>query len=386
MTDSLKAAAALADRLGGSLDSVLPEAEPVIDSGALAAHRMELRQVAGISAGGSMELRPGRWDFGPVRTGPGRLQDGEPDSIGFTLVVGSDLGATIGPGEHPVRLDDQPVMAPAKVGGRMINAGSARFVIARPRPPRKRDGGGGDPPASQLDPWVLEPVPRPGPLGPRMADLLHQRRRLHYGPDEIRHRVEGGGPLLWNRGPDHPLFGTAVIGMADVSVRGNGIEVAAAAPVSIDAVGSSTVLVGRRSYQLAVARHLILGLAATIDPRDLRLGLHSELPELAFVRNLPHATEVRSGIGGPRRRNLLVVDRAAGGDRWPILPGGGTMLILGRRHDPVPEGADVVTVVDEAFLSVQCGDGERVIQGVTPTGFAAMLAQELADRLTSIAT
>ena len=175
--------------------------------------------------------------------------------------------------------------------------------------------------------------------------------------------------------------------MADVSVRGNGIEVASAAPVSIDAVGSSTVLVGRRSYQLAVARHVILGLAATVDPRDLRVGLHSELPELAFVRDLPHATEVRSGIGGPRRRTLLVVDRATNGprtpgrDRWPILPGGGAMLILGRRHDPIPEGADVVTIVDEAFLSVQGSDGDRVIQGATPIGYAATLAQELADRL-----
>jgi hypothetical protein len=82
-----------------------------------------------------------------------------------------------------------------------------------------------------------------------------------------------------------------------------------------------------------------------------------------------------------------VVDRASEGarrpgrDRWPILPGGGAMLILGRRNDPIPEGADVVTVVDELFLSVQSGDGDRVVQGATPVGFAASMAQELADRL-----
>jgi len=274
------------------------------------------------------------------------------------------------------------------VAGRIINAGSARFVVARPRPPRKRDGGAGDPPASRLDPWVLDPLPRPGNLGPRVADLVHQRRRLHYGPDEIRHRIEGGGALLWTRTPDHPLFGTAVVALADVVLRGNGIDVAAPSPVSIDAVGSSTVLVGRRSYQLAVARHIVLSLAATADPGDLRIGLHSELPELAFVRDLPHATEVRSG--GPRRRTLLVVDRARsedpsmvrpGRDRWPILPGGGAMLILGRRNDPIPEGADVVTVIDEHFLSVQSGTEDRVVQGATPIGFAASMATELADRL-----
>ncbi|MEM7275599.1 MAG: hypothetical protein AAF547_21160, partial [Actinomycetota bacterium] len=204
MTDFLRAAADLADKLGPiDLDEILPTTEPVIDCDDLAVHKVELRQIAGISAGGRLELTPGcEYDFGPVRRGHGRLDDGQPDSVGFTLRLDDQLSVTVGPGTGPVLIDAEPVTGPTDVGDRVINAGSARFVVARPRPPRKRRGRRRED-TERLDPWVLAPVP--GPLGragghpDRAAELVDQRRRLHAGPDEVSHRIEGGGPLLWDR-------------------------------------------------------------------------------------------------------------------------------------------------------------------------------------------
>ncbi|MGI9596670.1 MAG: hypothetical protein ACR2QK_10945, partial [Acidimicrobiales bacterium] len=264
MTDSLQAAAALADKLGTDFDAVLPETRPVIDCDALAADRIELRQVAGISAGGCLELRPGRYDFGPVEKGPGRLDDGEPDSVGFTLSLDGDMAATVGPGSGPLLLDDEAIVAPTELEGRIINAGSARFVVARPRPPRRRGGSVRDGGLDEAHPWVLSPIP--GALGTLgviddPADLIGRRRRLHHGPDEIRHRIAGGRDLLWDRGPDHPLFGVAVVAMADVPLRGVDLEIAAPVPVSIDLLRSPTMIVGERRLQLAVVRHMLLGVA-----------------------------------------------------------------------------------------------------------------------------
>jgi hypothetical protein len=405
MGDSLRPAALLVDRLGDRIELILPEVEPVIDGTRLAAARIELRQVAGLSAGGAMELRPGRWDFGPARRGPGRLQGGDPDSVGFTLDVGDDLSVTIEPGDRPVRVGDEPVLGPTEVGGRVIDAGSARFVVARPRPTSHRSGG--DVPPEGVAPWAVDPTPcvGPAPRSPReTAELVAQRCRLHLGPDEIRHRIETGSGHGVRR-PGHPLFGTAVVGLTDLAVGADPgqpgrSEATAAVPVAVDLLGSATVLTGRRSRQLAVARHLLIALAATTDADDVHIALLSDRPDLAFVGDLPHGAG-RPGRAGEGRRTLLVVDRDAwwsgptptggggrrrhrpepGTDRWPILADGGALLIIGQRADPIPEGADVVAVVDDSTLSVHARGPDRLVRRAVPIGYGPCLTRELVDRL-----
>ena len=400
MTESLRAAAALADKLGKDFDTFLPPAESVIDCDALAADRMELRQIAGVSAGGSLELYPGNYDFGPVSRGPGRLGDGQPDSVGFTLRLDGDLSAVVGPGDAPVLVDDQPVNEPTDLRGRVINAGSARFVVARPRPPRKRDGTVTDLRLLDADPWVLEPIPGPIRAGGFRQSLVDQRRRLHHGPDEVRHRIEAGPPTLWDRGPSHPLFGTAVVAMADVPVRGSGLELAVPVPVAVDLLGSPTMIVGPRRLQLAVVRHAVLSLAAATGPRDLSIAVLSDQGALDFARRLPHRADRADGVesdDGPRR--LVVVDDPARHGHWAeghwdngswvegrwILPGfddrrTSILAIAGDGQAPASD-ADVVTVVDEATISVLGCRGEVPIDGATPVGFAESMANDLVDRL-----
>ncbi len=404
MTESLRAAAALADKLGGDFENLLPPTEPVIDCDALAADRMELRQIAGVSAGGSLELYPGNYDFGPVSRGPGRLGDGQPDSVGFTLQLDGDLSAVVGPGEAPLRLDDQPVNEPTDLRGRVINAGSARFVVARPRPPRKRDGTVTDLRLLDADPWVLEPIPGPIRAAGYRQSLVDQRRRLHHGPDEVRHRIDAGPPTLWDRGPSHPLFGTAVVAMADVPVRGSGLELTVTVPVAVDLLGSPTMVVGSRRLQLAVVRHALLSLAAATDPRQLAVVVLSDRAALDFARRLPHATNgdgtLEDAVEGTRgRRTLVIVDEPArharwidghwNGDAWVdgrwTVPGFDaprtSMLTIADDGDALAPDADIVTLVDEATVSVLGCRGETPIDGATPVGFAESMALDLVGGL-----
>ena len=371
------------------MDDILPEQGPIIDCDDIPADRMELRQVAGISAGGSMELRPGSYDFGPVQQGPGRLDDGDPDSVGFTLSLNGNLTATIGPGDNPVLVDSQPVIEPTTLGGRVINAGSARFVVARPRPPQRRGGIVREIRLDAVDPWVWQPIPEPGGLGTESYPLIHQRRRFHYGPDEICHRIDGGQFMLWDRDPSHPLFGTAVVAMADIPLRGVGVEIAAPVPVSVDLFNSATMLVGQRSLQLAVARHILLSLAASSHPDDLQLALLSDRPELEFVTELPHASSVGAGPGehDGQGRRLFILDRSEGLARWPLnglADERSSVLALTGDNDALTPTANILTIMNETAVSVFGGDGQPSVDSATPVGFAAPMASELTAKLSEI--
>ncbi len=374
MSDSLRPAALLVDRLGDRLDVVLPESEPAIDGNRLAATSIELRQVAGLAAGRSMALGQGSWEFGPDERSDG-LGAGDPDRIGFTLTLDDDLVASIAPGDHPVRLDDEPVVGPTEVAGRMINAGSARFVVARPRPARRRSGG--EIPPGQIDPWVTAPLPStpPAPVpGVDPGRLAALRWRCHAGADGLVHRIESGRSHLWHRDRQHPLFGTAMVGVADLP---------GAVPIAIDALGANTVLTGCRSHQLAVARHIVLGLAATIHPADLRLGLQSELPDLAFIRDLPHAAASTPPRRSERPPTLLVVDGATNRP-MPVLADGGALLVLGQAGSLAPRQATWLGVVDPCSLSIETRQHRRTPRGITPVGFGASLAADLAAELSAV--
>lgn len=389
MADSLQPAALLADRLGDRIEIVLPEGEPVIDDARLAAKRLELRQVAGLGAGGSMELSPGRWDFGPARHNRSSIDDGEPDRVGFTLEVSEDLEVWIEPGVHPVRLGDVPVLGPSRVGRRLINAGSARFVVARPRPTTRR--GGVEMPPGEVHPWVTAPLPQSGMLGPALPSLVAQRLRFHLGPEELRHRIESGRFRLWGRGPDHPLFGTAVVGVADIGLTGSpesgqyrGVFTL---PVAVDLLASPTVVAGLRVHQLALVRHLLLGLVATVHPRDLRIELWSDRDDLAFLRHLPHAIGQPAGRsvgrGRNRPRTLLVVDREAAIGALPATDEVAT-LVVGRGPGAVPDEADVVAVTSEVSLAVRSGRTGEEVRGATPIGYGEEMTAALVRRLVAI--
>ncbi len=385
MTDSLRAAAELVDKLGSDVDAILPKPlQTSTDYGAVVADRVELRQVAGISAGGTLELRPGVYDFGPVKRGAGRLDDGDPDVVRFTITVGEDLTATIGPGETLVLVDDQPVVEPTPIGGRVINAGSARFIVARPRPARRRAAPLRKVRGEPIDPWVWEPIPDPVGLESESYPLVQQRRRLHHGPDEIHYRITAGRSMLWGRDESDPLFGTAVVAMADIQLRGAGVQIAAPVPVSIDLLGAHTILMGERRLQLAVARHILLSLAASSHPENLNLHLVSDRDDLKFLSGLPHA--VGSGSNGAHAgpRRLVVIDRSDVLDRRSLSrfdDGRTSLLVLPGADRSAGSAANRLTVESDTTMSIVGGGGHPRIGAATPVGFAYPMAAELSSHL-----
>ena len=177
----------------------------------------------------------------------------------------------------------------------------------------------------------------------------------------------------------------------------------ASVPVSVDLLGSATVVTGPRSLQLAVVRHAVLSLAVASSPEHLGIQVVSAGDELSFADRLPHAAE--AGLGAPRR--LLVVDRphehgrSAGGRAGPegsvtevwsrpdVDPATTAVLVLAGPGDlaggALPGAGDPATdrlrIVDETSISVTAGDGPTPVVGATPVGFAAPMADELVDHL-----
>lgn len=142
MSESAALARALAAQLGDDLDRILgsePDEEaPSFEMADTPATALELRQVAGLSAGFTQILPPGEHHFG---TDSGSVA-GDERTRPFTITIDDDLTAWISTDAH-VRLDGQFVKKPTAVGRAVIDAGSARFVVSPSLPPIRRRNGSG---------------------------------------------------------------------------------------------------------------------------------------------------------------------------------------------------------------------------------------------------
>ncbi len=139
----------------------------------------------------------------------------------------------------------------------------------------------------------------------------------------------------------------------------------------------------KRNLRTPLTNALVLGLAATIHPRDLRLGLQSELPDLAFIRDLPHAAASSPSRRSDRPPTLLVVDGVSTRP-MPVLADGGAVLVLGQAGSLAPRQATWLGVVDPCSLSIETRQHRRTPRGITPVGFGASLAADLAAELSAV--
>jgi hypothetical protein len=344
-----------------------------------------------------MELTPGRWDFGPAQRAADRLADGEPDEIDFSLIVDDGGIVWLEPASTRVRLDDEPVAARVAVGTRIIGAGASRFAISRSGGEFSSDLASGR--TMSLHPWVTDPTPEPvsgGRGGFAVEDLVALRRRLHPGIVEVRRTLGSQNGPRWLRRPGDTQFGLATVGVADLAVdlTGRGERRVrgplAAVPLSVDLVSQPTVVIGSRRQQLALVAQIVLNAAATTHPHDLQFGLDSDRADLSFVRDLPHWAGGSIGREAALPRTVLIVDRTrqASGrprTRWPRPTQGGSLLVLGRRGDPIPPIANVLTIGSNGTMAVHApqpgSDAIRMTAGVTPTGVSPLMARELTDRL-----
>ncbi len=141
MSESVALAKALAAQLGDDLDRILgPESSdaPTFEVARSPTLGLELRQVAGLSAGFTQSLPQGEHHFGPGSENPA----GDARTKPFTLTVDEGNVAWITSSVN-VRLDGRVVKEPTEVDRGVIDAGSARFVVSQSRPPARRRSGNG---------------------------------------------------------------------------------------------------------------------------------------------------------------------------------------------------------------------------------------------------
>lgn len=344
---------ALAQQLVDRMDSVLadlgrPGASPV----PVAA--VELCQVGGLTAGGSLPLLPGRHEFGPAGAPGTRLEPGEVSAVAFRLLVTADGEVRIEPGELPVRVDGRRLLGPEPLGDALVDVGGSAFAV---RPSRSRTRRRTDAPtaAPQAEPTVRITVPeRPAapPAGPlhHLARRQHERRieaiadeldralsraagvaaaarRSHHpDPEQLVHRARTGD-RLWLQHPGDPGFGLAPVALGDVPWKpplelGAPLEDRLAqvvgtrsslplVPLLVDLRAGPVAVVGARPAALAVVRHLVVALSVASSPEVLRLSLLAQPgDDWSWLELAPRAAEL-----APDARELVVVDADAESNR-----------------------------------------------------------------------
>lgn len=133
-------------------DPDAPEDGPVV----------ELLHNAGLTAGHTLELRPGTFRLGPRRSDEGGLVAGTPEAVSFDLTVADDGGVTLTPGSEPVAVEGVAVERSARLDdGDMIQLTTDHFVLRSPAGPHQSR-----PPAN------ITPRTVPAPHLPSMAFWL----------------------------------------------------------------------------------------------------------------------------------------------------------------------------------------------------------------------
>ncbi len=141
MSESAALAKALAAQLGTDLDRILGSESteaPVFEMAEAPPVGLELRQVAGLNAGYTQSLPPGKHHFGT----DSNSDAGDARTKAFTLTVTDDLDVFMTTDVN-VRIDGIVTKTKTRITRQVIDAGSARFVVAQSKPPARRRGGNG---------------------------------------------------------------------------------------------------------------------------------------------------------------------------------------------------------------------------------------------------
>ncbi len=276
---------------------------------------LEMRQVAGLTAGSVMDLHRGSFQF--------RESDRE---VGFSLVVDEGDQVSVVAGAAVASVDEIQVEDPTPLGSSVLNVGSACFTVRPPRPapdpktlvasleaarrPSKaivvpelsvgeevsdqtssfRFGSlfskqTDDPsPALDADSWeFLESIRDARSL------VAERHRYLHPNPEELRSRLERLDPGLWDRTVEHPLFARFAVAYSTIpwEPRFDRPELIPEplhrpiqemsclpwVPVTANLLFGPLGIVGGRSAALACARNAVLALACTTSPNDIEFSI-----------------------------------------------------------------------------------------------------------------
>jgi S-DNA-T family DNA segregation ATPase FtsK/SpoIIIE len=209
-----------------------------------------------------------------------------------------------------------------------------------------------------------------------------RRRRLEEpGLPEALRRAAERSSRLWERRPDHADAFVVVVGVGEGDLDG---EPLADVPLPVAlGPGQALGLVGGGERARAVARSIVVQLAAWHGPADLALAVVTDEPDAwAWLGALPHAAD---HLGGPplvrspgdlpaeARHRVTVLDGDAVALRVPD-PGGAVVALVGRAA-ALPSRCTVVLDLDAATL-----DGRPLV----PTGCLAGTAAAAAAALSGL--
>ncbi len=352
---------------------------------------LELRQIAGIHAGGTYPLAVGSYRFGH-RSSPSALAAGEPTTPRFGLTIDPAGCVTLIPPPGGIRLDGFTVLSPTSVAlGQVIDAGSARFVVATAGPPlqqREKRTPGVAPLAPSrrrgraVDPSVLE-----WGLATRSV-AARERRKAALNPYDIRQIVASGGSGLFAAAPGQTSFGRVVMALTDFPFAFPGdlsdlnpatlheleaIGSLPSAPIGVDLGSHSIALVGTRSATRPIASWVALSLCAQSRRGSLIIELQTgnRHNDWAWFASLPTMTPTV-----PRPLHVRIIDESAP----HAVPETGAIVLLERGQE-LPESVGVVLDVRSDTATIVDRFDGFAAEGVTPVGVSSLFALEVAYQL-----
>ncbi len=370
---------------------------------------VDLHHIAGLTAGSSIELRPGTYHFGPtdhaVDASVG-LARHHAEALPFTLTMTADGRVQFAAPKaldrshddaiafeaESVCVDGEPVRFAPDVRGAIIDAGPSRFRVTGGAidhafdapiavPDRGFTDGADAPDWRGCGPSSADGV-QGHPFLAELTDRILRARRAHL-TEQWYHHIDH----IDLRTASHPYFATVAIAAGDTTWRprfddpsriAGAIASAIApcrklpsAPLVADLRQGSLAIIGRRSQRLAVARRLLLTLASSSSVDDLEIAVMAN-PEHAsdwnWVDPLPHAA-CRSASAAP----VLVLD---GTDQLDLLDlpdlvvatGGVGAVVLGDDPADIPSCATALLINDDGTASVIDHRTGRTTLRATPIG------------------
>ncbi len=398
----------LQNRLGDNLDAAfaepggagqttapLPEhadgGAPQSAAPAAAVEALEIRQIAGTHAGGTLQLGQGSYRLGPGVDATS-LEAGAPVAAQFGLTIAPDGTTQLIPSAAGIMLDGRHVTEPTTLGpGQIIDAGSARFQMGVARSRNMLQAEASDLPV-ETSFAPMPPATKKRGVDSDVMDWVYdvqsemaRSMRTGFTPDEIRRRSIIGLSAFHIADPGTILFGRATVALGNLplTLPGDTSELSKATreavgqasvvpsvPLDVDLLAQSIAIVGHHGTGQAIASWLTLCATVMASPDHVGLTIlaRNSRGDWSWCDALPHS-EQRPG----RALDIIINDRQ---DGLGQLPSNGVISIVAS-EDEVPDGTQIVFELGRNGANLHDLSAGRTAEGVTPIGVSSVFAYDV---------
>lgn len=390
---------------------------------------LEMRQVAGLTAGSIMDLHAGSFQF----------RESDKD-VGFSLLVRGPNDVVVVPGTATTMVDEIVIDEPTPLGDSILNVGTACFTVRRPRPdptpdyrlavleearrsPRAlvvpdlpMDQAGSQTRSSRFGSLFSRPDNGPDAafdedcwnflesIRDLRSSVAERHRHLHPDPEEQRSRLNRLDPGLWDRTIEHSLFARFAVAYATIpwEPRFDAPERIPTqlhdpiremsclpwVPITANLLFGPLGIVGTRPAVLAAARNAVLSLACLSSPSDIEFSIVTAqglVEDWSWTSALPNSLFPTGG----NAYCVAVADGmvhfdGAGLDHEAVQHNEMGLIVLGETLDELPDYCGtILQITPEGRCHVSNHLGEQIVAtpiGVT-AGFAAATAAAITDAI-----